>query len=642
MMMKRLIAPLLAVFLLNNCSTAQVVTMSNANKRTKEFYQQIDNDYALGQNDAAIKGLNSLLTEQPKFVDGWWLLGKIYFENLKRYDTAIIALNKVKELKSNYTPTLDYMRGQAYMYAGKYAEAKKIFEDASNANLTDDAKKQIANNIRSCDFAQQSMMSPKKFNPINLGEGVNTAADELMPSVTADERFLFYTRHERFGRYTDENIFVSENKNAKFQLAELVGRPISTDEYLEGAPCISPSGKYLFFTSCGREDAMGGCDNYYTKRVPGGWDRPKNMGKNINTPGWDIQPFISADGRTVFFASRRQGGYGGLDIWMSTLGEDFFWTSPVNLGPKINTERDEERPFIHPDDKTLYFSSDGHPGFGSSDFFYAIRDIEGNWGNPVNLGFPINTPSDEIGLVITTDGNTAYMGSERFGGKGGMDIYKFEMDESIKPQHVTYFKGHVYDESTKAPIKTNILLYDLDNGGKLFGSLTSDQTNGEFLATIPYGHDYACQVNKEGYLFYSANFTLKEFKGNKPYVMDIYLKKIEVGKTVVLNNIFFEVNKYELRTASHTELNNLVELMTKNPSLKIEVSGHTDRSGAEADNKVLSEKRAKAVVDYLVSKKIDAARLSYKGFGASKPISDNNTDEGKALNRRTEFLVTGI
>jgi outer membrane protein OmpA-like peptidoglycan-associated protein len=631
-----------ALSILFNCANAQVITLSNANKRTKEFYQQIDNDIAMGKTDAAAIGLNSLLSEQPKFVDGWWLMARLYFENLKKYDSAIIAFDKVKELKPNFTPTLDFMRGQAYMYSGKYAEAKKIFLEARNGSADDKIKKDIENSIRSCDFAQKSMQSPKKFNPINLGPGVNSAAEELMPSVTADERFLFYTRHESFGRYTDENIYVSENKNGQFQRAQLVDRPISTDEFLEGAPCIAPGGKYLFFTSCGRQDALGGCDNYYTKRVPGGWDRPKNMGKNINTPGWDIQPFISADGRTVYFAARRQGGYGGLDIWMSTLGDDFQWGPAVNLGPKINTEKDEERPFIHPDDKTLYFSSDGHPGFGSSDFFYSSRDIDGNWSEPVDLGFPINTPGDEIGLVITTDGNTAYMGSERFGGMGGMDIYKFEMDESIKPQHVTYFKGHVYDESTGKPIKTNILLYDLDNSGKQFGSLTSDQTNGEFLATIPYGRDYACQITKEGYLFYSANFTLKKFTINKPYEMDIYLKKIEVGKTVVLNNIFFEVNKFDLRASSNAELNNLVELMNKNPTLKIEVSGHTDKSGAEADNKVLSEKRAKSVVDYLVSKNIDASRLSYKGYGASKPISDNTTDEGKAQNRRTEFLVTGI
>jgi outer membrane protein OmpA-like peptidoglycan-associated protein len=586
--------------------------------------------------------LTNLLSDQPNFVDGWWLLGKVYFDLSKKYDSAAIAFDKVKALKANYSPELDYMRGQSYMYAGDYETAKKIFAELSSQKLGDANAKQVANLLQSCDFAIASKQSPKKFNPVNLGADVNTDQDELMPSVTADERFLYFTKHEKIGRHSDENIFMSELIDGKYSNTQLVDRPISTDEYFEGATCISPSGKYLFFTSCGRPDGMGDCDNYYTKRVVGGWDRPKNLGNRVNTPGWDIQPCISADGRTLYFASRRLGGMGGLDLWSTTLGDDFNWTTPVNLGPNINTEKDEERPFIHPDDKTLYFSSDGWPGFGSSDFYYAKKDAAGQWSKPVNLGFPINSPGDEIGLAITTDGKTAYMGSERLGGFGGLDIYKFELDKTVQPQHVTYIKGRVFDETTKTPLKASITLFDLDDSGKVFGTLSSEETKGEFLATIPYGRDYACAVSKEGYLFYSDNFTLKNFTKSEPFLLDIYLKKIEVGKTVVLNNIFFEVNKFELREVSITELNQLADLLNKNKTLKIELSGHTDNSGIEAENKVLSENRAKSVFSYLVSKGIEEARLSYKGYGSSHPIAENKTEEGKAKNRRTEFVVTGI
>jgi len=640
--MLKSIVPYFFLIFLVNCSTAQTVTLSNSSKKTKESYQSADLAFAMGKKIEATSILTNLLADQPNFVDGWWLLGKVYFDLSKKYDSAALAFDKVKALKANYSPELDYMRGQSYMYAGDYVSAQKILTELSTQKLSDANAKQVDNLLKSCDFAITSKQSPKQFNPVNLGPDVNTDQDELMPSVTADERFLYFTKHEKIGRASDENIFMSELIDGKYTNTQLVDRPISTDEYFEGATCISPSGKYLFFTSCGRPDGMGDCDNYYTKRVVGGWDRPKNLGSKVNTPGWDIQPCISADGRTLYFASRRLGGFGGLDLWSTSLGDDFNWTTPVNLGPNINTEKDEERPFIHPDDKTLYFSSDGWPGFGSSDFYYAKKDAAGQWSKPVNLGFPINSPGDEIGLAITTDGKTAYMGSERPGGYGGLDIYKFELDETVQPLHVTYIKGRVFDDATKAPLKAIITLFDLDDNGKVFGTLSSEETKGEFLATIPYGNDYACAVSKEGYLFYSANFSLKNFTKSEPYLLDIYLKKIEVGKSVVLNNIFFEVNKFELRDVSKTELNQLVDLLNKNKTLKIELSGHTDNSGIEAENKVLSENRAKSVYNFLVSNGISENRLSYKGYGSSKPIVENKTEEGKARNRRTEFVVTGL
>ncbi len=640
--MLKSIVPYFFLIFLVNCSTAQTVTLSNSSKKTKESYQSADLAFAMGKKIEATSILTNLLAGQPNFVDGWWLLGKVYFDLSKKYDSAALAFDKVKALKANYSPELDYMRGQSYMYAGDYVSAQKILTELSTQKLSDANAKQVDNLLKSCDFAITSKQSPKQFNPVNLGPDVNTDQDELMPSVTADERFLYFTKHEKIGRASDENIFMSELIDGKYTNTQLVDRPISTDEYFEGATCISPSGKYLFFTSCGRPDGMGDCDNYYTKRVVGGWDRPKNLGSKVNTPGWDIQPCISADGRTLYFASRRLGGFGGLDLWSTSLGDDFNWTTPVNLGPNINTEKDEERPFIHPDDKTLYFSSDGWPGFGSSDFYYAKKDAAGQWSKPVNLGFPINSPGDEIGLAITTDGKTAYMGSERPGGYGGLDIYKFELDETVQPLHVTYIKGRVFDDATKAPLKAIITLFDLDDNGKVFGTLSSEETKGEFLATIPYGNDYACAVSKEGYLFYSANFSLKNFTKSEPYLLDIYLKKIEVGKSVVLNNIFFEVNKFELRDVSKTELNQLVDLLNKNKTLKIELSGHTDNSGIEAENKVLSENRAKSVYNFLVSNGISENRLSYKGYGSSKPIVENKTEEGKARNRRTEFVVTGL
>ncbi|HEY0261621.1 MAG TPA: OmpA family protein, partial [Chitinophagales bacterium] len=439
-------------------------------------------------------------------------------------------------------------------------------------------------------------------------------------------------------------LYVSENKNGIFTFATIVGSPVSSTTSNDGASCITTTGKYLFFTSCGRDDAQGkSCDIYFTKRISGNWDKPRNLGKAINSPSIDWQPCLAADGRTLYFASTRLGGYGGSDIYVTRLGDDGVWSEPENLGATVNTPYDEQRPFMHPDEKTLYFSSKGHPGMGNQDFYYSKKDENGKWTEPVNLGYPINTSGDEIGIYITTDGNTAYIGSERSGGFGGMDIYSFAMDMSNKPQHVTYIKGHIFDEQTKAPILATLELFDLsDSSGKRYSATTSDEKTGEFLTTLPYGRDYACAVNKEGYLFYSGNFTLKDFKGDEPYKLDVYLKKVEIGKSVVLNNIFFEVSKFELREESKAELSTLVNLMKKNATMKIEVSGHTDNSGDEKENKILSESRAKSVADYLISQGIEASRITYKGYGSSKPIASNSTDAGKQQNRRTEFVVTGM
>jgi outer membrane protein OmpA-like peptidoglycan-associated protein len=361
----------------------------------------------------------------------------------------------------------------------------------------------------------------------------------------------------------------------------------------------------------------------------------------INTRAKETQPYITGDGRTLFFVSSRPGGYGAGDIYESRLGDDGKWSEPKNLGPNINTDMDEERPFIHPDGVTLYFTSRGHEGMGGADLYMSHREVDGTWGKAVNLGYPINTPGDEIGIYVTTDGKWAYFASEQPDTRGGMDIYKFEMPDGIKPSPVSYVKGTVTDKANGGPLGTKIQFFDL-NTGYIYSSASSDPKTGEYLATLPAGRNYACQISKEGYLFYSANFSLQNVKEGLPYIMDIQLQKIQVGSTVVLNNIFFETDKYELKEESKTELNTLIELLTKNPSLKIEIGGHTDNSGIEKDNENLSQNRAKSVYDYLIEKGISADRLSYKGYAATKPVADNKTPEGRAKNRRTEFVVTGI
>jgi outer membrane protein OmpA-like peptidoglycan-associated protein/tetratricopeptide (TPR) repeat protein/ribosomal protein L24E len=640
--MNKSIFLLLATLIIYGQSYSQAVTYEHARKKAQNHFDAGNNLYAFGHYVQADSLLKLAIESEKNFIDAHWLLGNMYLDDMRKFDDAVTELKIVEQLNPHFSDLLFLKIGYALFNKGDYDEAKKYFHSFIEVKgVTPDYEREAKSMIKNCDFAKEAVKHPVPFKPINLGSGVNSPEDDLMPALTADEKYLYFTRLERIGRFHDENIFVSENRNGQWLEAQPLGETINTLQYNEGAHCISPSGKYLFFTSCDRPGSYGGCDIYFSKKTGGEWEPGKNLGPVINTGAKETQPYISGDGRTLYFVSSKAGGFGGGDIYSSELGDDGQWGTPKNLGPNINTEFEEERPFIHPDGQTLYFTSRGHVGMGGADLFMSHKQPDGTWGEAINLGYPINTPGDEIGIYVTGDGKWAYFASEQPDTKGGMDIYKFEMPDNIKPFPVSYVKGTVTDKANGSALNTRIQFFDLGSGA-LYSSASSDPKSGEYLATLPTGKNYACQITKEGYLFYSANFSLEKEKEGLPYTMDIQLQKIQVGSAVVLNNVFFESNSYELKNDSKTELNTLIQLLTKNPSLKIEIGGHTDNSGIEKDNEGLSQNRAKSVYDFLITKGIAAGRLSYKGYAATKPIGENKTAEGKAKNRRTEFIVTGI
>lgn len=640
--MRKYCLSLILILVAIHFSFAQAVTYDHAKKRAQAHFDAGNNAYAFGRYVMADSLLKIAIESEKNFIEAHWLLGNMDLENQRKFDEAVKELKIVEQLNPDFSVQLKLKLGYALFNKGDYDEAKKYFQGfRAQHGITPDYEKEADHMIANCDFAKEAVKHPVAFKPINLGSGVNSSEDDLMPALTADEHWMYFTRLERIGRFHDENIFVAENRNGNWLEAQPLGESINTLQYNEGAHSISPSGKYLFFTSCDRPGNYGGCDIYFSKRTGGEWEPGKNLGPMINTGGKETQPYITGDGRTLYFVSSRKGGYGGGDIYTSTLGDDGKWGEAKNLGPEINTDQEEERPFIHPDGFTLFFTSRGHEGMGGADLFMSRKQADGTWGKAINLGYPINTPGDEIGIYVTTDGHWAYFASEQPDTKGGMDIYKFEMPENLKPYPVSYVKGVVTDKDNSKPLTAKIQFFDLASG-VIYSTASSDPGNGEYLATLPTGKNYACQISKEGYLFYSANFSLKDVKEGGALIMDIQLEKIKVGNRVVLNNVFFESNSFELENESKTELNTLIELMNKNPTLKIEIGGHTDNSGIEKDNESLSESRAKAVNDFLVSKGIAADRLTYKGYAATKPIADNKTAEGKAKNRRTEFTVTGI
>jgi outer membrane protein OmpA-like peptidoglycan-associated protein len=339
----------------------------------------------------------------------------------------------------------------------------------------------------------------------------------------------------------------------------------------------------------------------------------------------------------MYFSSNRPGGFGESDIWYSTYGKGH-WSPPINMGSSVNTSGSEQVPFIAKDDQTLYFISDGHVGMGGYDFFVVRKQNDGRWGKPMNMGYPINTPKDEMCFALSANGKEAYISSEREGGIGGLDIYKFELYESAQPQKTGYIKGIVYDAKSFNKLKAKIELIDLETG-KTFIEVVSNRITGEFLACLQGNKNYALNVSCDGYLFYSENFSFKNQSASEPLKLDVPLNPILVGERVVLNNVFFDVDKFTLRDESKIELGKLVSFLKINTTIRVELSGHTDNTGDKARNSILSANRAKAVFDYLILNGIEDFRLTYKGYADAQPIADNKTEAGRQKNRRTEFKI---
>jgi outer membrane protein OmpA-like peptidoglycan-associated protein len=418
----------------------------------------------------------------------------------------------------------------------------------------------------------------------------------------------------------------------------------------EGAPTLSADGQFMFFVLC--PDAMesygrsgkkgfGSCDIFYSKKVNGKWSEPINVGEPINTNHWETQPSFSSDGKTLYFVRGyiTREGIRNQDIYMTQVGVDGRFSVPVKLGPNINSDGKEESVYIHPDNSTLYFSSDGFPGLGGLDLYMSKRQPDGEWGPAVNLGYPINTYRDENSLLVGPDGNLAYFASERSGGYGGLDIYQFNMPDKFKPEPITYVKGKVYDSLTGKPLDAEFELIDLSCDKSVLKSFANKE--GSFLFTLG-GKDYGLTAKKNGYLFYSKNYNLKNTKTNfkDPFIIKVPMMPIDTGFVIELNNVFFDIDKFDLKPESKSELTILADFLKKNPSISGELGGHTDNTGDSKKNKILSENRAKAVQEYLIKLGIPTTRLSYKGYGDTKPKVPNDTPEHRKENRRTEFKLS--
>lgn len=653
---------ILSIFiLLTSCSVAQPGRYKTDNKKAIKLYEEAnicfkDIDPVTGKRsslECAESNALKALEKDPEFIDALLLMAQIKIET-NDFREAISYKEKVLQIDPGFSPNELYYIGSLAIAIGDYEKSlkfSKMFLTQRNTNeFFQDAARR---NVENCQFAIEALKKPVKYEPKNLGPNVNTERPEYFPTLTADDKTLLFTRNiedERVPFYGEqEDFFVTTWENDQWSPSTELGDPINT-KYNEGAPTFSADGKYVIFVGCEtgfrgelnygeNRQGYGSCDLFASEKVGNKWTRPFNLGKPVNSAHWESQPCFSADGKTLYFIRGivRQGrkNPGEQDIYTTHITEEGTWSIPEKVSMNVNTPYQEESVMIHPDGQTLYFSSNGHPGMGGLDIFMSRKNAKGEWGKAINLGYPINTYGQENSLLVSAKGDLAFFASDREGGLGALDLYSFDLPSQFRPVKTTHVKGIVYDAVTKEHLAAHFKLIDLETGETVKEAF-ANSGNGEFLVALPVNRDYALHATHDGYLFFSQNYSLsQEDLKNKEFVIEVPMEK---GK-IVLENVFFDKAKYDLKPKSTYELDRVVEYLKSNPSIKVELGGHTDSDGDDKMNQILSENRAKACVDYIVSKGIDPDRLSHKGYGESEPRVPNDTKENKALNRRTEMKI---
>jgi outer membrane protein OmpA-like peptidoglycan-associated protein len=619
-------------------------------KKAEKLYREAVTEYTLGNKIPSELLLIKAIKADKKFIDAYILIATIK-EELGYPIGAIDFYKKGLAINPNAIPNMHYYLAKIYLAEGIYAEAKLSFETYLSFNgirlkLKEDAEFQLQN----CIFALEAIKYPVAFKLKNLGPNINTEKAEYFPSLTIDNQFLLFTRRlDKQVKGEQEDFMGAINLNDSLWQQSYPIQELNTP-FNEGAASLSADGKTLVFTVCeifgdygNNRKGYGSCDLFFARKLGNRWSQPQNLGPPINTSHWESQPSLSSDGKSVYFIRAPKRSQGSSDIYRADLNENGYWKKPVKLNANINTDKDEQSVFIHPDNQTLYFSSDGHIGMGKTDLYMCKWDEETqDWGSAINLGYPINTHKDESSILVAPNGKLGYFASDRKEGYGELDLYSFQLPESVQPEKITYLKGLVYNSKTQELLGAKFELIDIKSGKQIMSSL-SDSRDGSFLLTLNLGKDYLLNVSKKNYLFYSDQFLMqKTYKSQNPFLKDIPLQPIAIGEKVILKNIFFETDQSDLQKTSEIELEKLIAFLNNNPKLHIEIRGHTDNIGTTDYNKKLSTERAKAVYDFLLKHQIAVKRLTYHGYGLLEPLEDNTTEEGRAQNRRTEFVVTQL
>ena len=598
-------------------------------------------------------------------------IGKCYLNSFEKSKSVAHFEKAIKLDEENVDADVYYLLGQAYRYTNEYDKAidsYKKYQTTLSKKQLQNTKRALKTEIIDCQTAKSLYENPVRVFVSNLEE-INSQYSDYCASITADEEFLIFNsrRPDATGGKKDvdnryfSDIYISYKKDGKWGKPENMGKPLNT-EGCDEAVALSPDGQSMYLHKVDKNSNI-----YISNLIGDVWTEPKIMPTTINTEFNETDASFSHDGIKIYYISDQMGN---KDIFFSGIMDRKTnqWGKGQRIGYGLNSPQDEGALYFHPDGKTIYFSSKGYNSMGGYDIFKTVQGKDGIWSKPENLGYPINTPYDEKYFTISSDGKRAYVTSDREGGKGEWDIYKIRFlgpekpnmvdneDQllasiaqpirDIKPEppveivttNLTILKGRILDDFTKKPVKASIEIFD-NVKNQLVSIFYSNELTGKFLVSLPSGKNYGIAVKAEGYLFHSENIDLPELSDYQLIDKDIYLKNIAIGSKVILKNIFFDSGQSKLRPESTSELTRLLELLNYAPSLVVEISGHTDNVGGEALNIKLSEDRAQAVVNYLVQKGISKTRLIAKGYGPKKPISSNDSAEGKQLNRRTEFEI---
>lgn len=580
-------------------------------------------------------------------------IGDCYLHSSQK-TKALDYLLKAYKLNRNIDAYFIYQIGYAYHFENKFDDAISYYKKSklAKSKIDPDISLKADKKIKECNNAKKLVQTPVNVEIINVGKAINTADEEYVPVITADESEMFFTSRRKnttgggmdpaIGDYF-EDIYYSKKVDGKWEPAKNIGEPVNS-KFHDATVGLSIDGSKLFIY---RDNEKGIGSIYVTQKEGNNWSEPEPLPKPITSKYQETSACYSYDGNTIYFVSNRPGGKGGKDIYSSTKDKDGNWGEAVNLGAVINTPEDEDAVFLHPDGKTLYFSSKGHNTMGGFDIFKSVYE-KGRWSTPENIGYPVNTSDDDVCFVLTASGDYGYFTSIRPDGEGKRDIYKVAFLDEINKPKLTLLKGVITDKKTGAPLKATIEIYDNDNDEQV-GVFESNSATGKYMVSLPAGRNYGISVKAPGYLFYSENFNISKDAAFQEVEKNIGLEKLEVGKKVVLKNIFYDYNKATLRASSYNELNKVIELLNKNPKMKIEISAHTDSRGSDAYNNKLSQERAQSCVDYLLQKGIDKSRLIAKGYGESQPVitdaeinklpTEEAKEEAHQKNRRTEFKI---
>jgi len=600
-------------------------------------------------------------------------IGKCYLATIQK-TKSISFLEKAMSLDPQIAPDIKFLLAKGYQLNLDFDKAIQFYQEykgSCSPELIATDGPEIEKKINECNVGKKLVLDPARVFVDNLGSTVNSIYPEYAPLITADESTIFFTsrRDNTTGEKRDpndlryyEDVYFSEKAGGDWSVPKNPVKPLNGSKH-DATVGLSPDGQTLLTYK-----GSNGGDIYQCVLKGDVWSKPEKLPNTINTKLHESSATFSPDGRIMYFVSDREGGFGGGDIWLSKKDKKGKWGEPSNLGATVNTKYDEEGVFMHPNGKTLYFSSQGHENMGGYDIFKTIFE-NGLWSEPVNIGYPINSADNDVFFSISASGIHGYYSSVKPDGLGEQDIYivtflgaekpvinntednllasqtapvsetVIEAPLEIKDNQLTLLKGVITDEITTLPVGAIIEITDNDLN-EVIASFESNSKTGKYLVTLPSGKNYGLAVKAEGYLFHSEHFLIPPTTSYREVEKDIKLKKVEVGSVIVLNNIFFDFNKSTLRPDSYPELERLLKLLTDMPTLKIEISGHTDNIGAAAYNQTLSQARAKSVVDYLIGKGIRADRLTFVGYGFDKPIATNDTEEGRQMNRRTEFKIT--